>query len=804
MFWNFIRGTFRNIAAHKTFTIINILGLAIGVTCALVISLYLLHETGYDKFHSNYERIFRVTVRGKVKDVRYDGAVTSRVLGRTIQKEIEEVEEVTRLARFGAWLVTKDSIRYNEDGILFAHPNFFSFFDGFEVLKGDKETWLAEPKTIVLTESSALKYFSSTDILGEELLLEAGDKIYTVTGVIKDIPSNSHIRFDMMASLVTYQKHHNIYWANNNIYNYIKIREGVGRELAEEKINEFVPKYILPEFEKVLNMTFSEDDEYRYELQPLEMIHLHSSLEAELEQNGKAVYVYSFGIVAILILLIACFNFMNLSSANSVKRSQEVVLRKVSGAGRRLLILQFLVESVVFSLFALIIALLLAEMILPSFNRYFDLNLEFNFFKNFHTVFWILLFAVAVGIVAGVYPAFFISSFQPVKVLHGKLAGGLKNKTVRSVFVVMQFFISVLIIILTIVIYSQVQFMMKKDLGFENEYVIVIRRSDALKEDMENFKKDILENQGVKTVTNSNSIPGRGFVNNTFKLIGAQTNTSIMLNQIHVNYDYCEAYDLEVVQGRFFDPMVPEDSFACVINESAAKLMELTYPVGTKLEHPVMYKKRKKQYTVIGMVKDFHYQPLDKPVQPLVIFFMPGNWEGFVNVRISPKNMKKTIAFIEETWNKYTPDYPFVYFDMKKDFNRSYYSQQKLGRIFLVFSVLAVFVANLGLFGLISFVTSQRVREIGVRKALGASVMNLVVMLSKETFKLVFIASFLACGVAYVVARYWLGGFYYHINLSVKYFVAAALLVLILAQVTVFIKTYYAARKEPGESLKYE
>lgn len=803
MIWNFIKGTFRNFAGHKSFTAINILGLSIGITCALVISLYVIHETSYDEFHADFDNIYRITVHGEVSDVTFNGATSSGAIGKAINKEIDEVYDITSVARLGAWLVRYDSLGFNEDNILFGDSNFFKFFDGFEVLAGDKSKMLTKPRTIVLTESAAKKYFNSTNVLGKKLLLETGDRYYTVTGLIRDIPSNSHIKFDMMASMVTFRKSLS-HWTSNNLYNYIKIRDESDVDKVTEKLNHFVSKYILTELNDLFQNSFREGDEYRFEIQPVKKIHLYSALEAELEPNGRAVYVYTFGVVAILILIIACLNFMNLSSANSINRAREVILRKVAGAERRILILQFLVESIIYSLVAMVIALLLTEIILPAFNSYLDLNLEFHFFTNIPAVIGILVFALLVGIIAGSYPAVFISSFDPVKILHGKLGKGIKNKTIRSVFVVLQFFISVLIIILTIVIYSQVRFMMKKDLGFDNEHVIVIRRSDALKKKIQLFKDEIQENPYVLSATNSNSIPGRGFYNSTFRLLNQEESTTYLLNQVMVSYDYLSTYNLELLQGRFFDPKVPADSFACVINESAAKIMGLSYPVGSKLEQPGMFKKYSKHYSIIGMVKNFHFQSVDKPIQPLVICFMPGNWEGYINVKLSPKFKEKTISNIESVWQKYTPDYPFVYFYMNEDFNKSYHSQIKLGRIFIIFSILAIFVASLGLFGLIAFVSNQRVREIGIRKALGASVFSLVYMLTKETLKLVTIAAVIACIVGYLLAKYWLDGFHYKINLSPSYFLIASFLVIFIALATVFVQTYKTARKEPGTSLKYE
>lgn len=804
MFWNFIKGTFKSILGYKSFTTINIFGLAIGISCSIIIGLYLLHEYAYDKFHSNSEDVYRITLHGEVQGITFNGAPTSAAMGAAIRKDIQEVESLTRLTILGAWLVSNDSIRYNEDNILFADTNFFAFFDGFKVLYGNLNHLLNKPQTIVLTESTARKYFNRVDVVGEKLLLETGDKYYTITGVVKDVPSNSHIQFDMVASLVTYKKHGFNNWVDNSLYTYLRLKKNTSVPKIVEELNGFVVKYVLPQFDSIMESPLGKEDRYEFNLQAMENIHLHSALQQELQPNGNATYVYAFGIVAILILIITCLNFMNLSSANSVNRAKEVVLRKVAGGGRRVLILQFLTESVVFSFAALILALLLTEIFLPLFNVFFDLTLKFSIFSNPKAILTVVVFTLFVGLLAGSYPAFFISSFEPVKVLQGKLNQGVSNSKVRAIFVVVQFFISILIIILTIVIFAQTKFMMHKDLGFDQEHVVVIRRSDALGDDINKFKKELLKDDNIISATNSNAIPGRSFNNTTFAHQHNSESTNYLLNQIFVSYDFKETYQLELLQGRFFNPEIASDSFACVINERAAKLMGLGYPVGNTLEQPYMFKKYKKHYTIIGMVKNFHFQSVDKPIQPLIICFMPGNWEGFINVKITPRNREKTLAYMEKVWNSYTPEYPFVYFDLLEDFNKSYNSQVKLGRIFLLFSVLAVLIACLGLFGLIAYVTSQRFREIGIRKALGASVTSLVLTISKETFKLVLIASVLAWGVGFLLAKYWLGGFYYKINLSPLYFVFAALLVLAIALLTVFVQAYRAATMEPGKALKYE
>lgn len=801
MIWHFARGAFRNIATNKTFTAINILGLAVGVACALIISLYVIHETSFDKFHTNWQNIYRITIYGSVKGVDFKGAATSGSMSKAIYKEIGDVESATRVGRFGAWLVTNDSIRYNEDNILFVDTNFFRFFDGFKLIQGDKSELFSKPRSMVLTESASLKYFSSINTVGKKLRLETENEFYTVTGVVADPPSNSHIHFDMLASLVTYDRNVS-YWFSNNVYNYVRLKENVDSTTVLRQLNGFFKKYILPEINKVLEETFSDSDTYRFALQPVYKIHLHSNLEGELESNGRAVYVFTFAIVAILILIIACLNFMNLTSANSIQRAREVMLRRANGAGIRDLVLQFLTESVIYSLLALTIALILAELILPVFNSFLGLKIALHLIQNIPAILLILLVALLIGLFSGFYPAFFVTSIEPVMVLQGSNAKKYRKSHVRSLLVVLQLVMSIVIIELTLVISAQNKHMIRKDLGFDKEHILVIRRSDALKNNFDAFKKELLLNPDIQSVANSTAIPGRDFHSTAFKLIGKNENSGILLYQLFVSYDFSEVFKLTVLQGRFFDSSVSTDTFACVINESAAKLMGLCYPVGTEIIQPRVYKKLNLTYKVIGVIKDFNFKSVDKQIQPLILCLMPGNKEGYINVRVNPQSKSKTIDFLEKTWQQYSPEYPFQYFYLNDDFSKSYFPLVKLSRIFFIFSVLAIFLACLGLYGLISYSLNQRIREIGVRKSLGASVLRLIILLGRETFWLVLISTLLAWIVSYFLCDLWLDSFYYHISLKPSFFLLSALIVFIISMSTISIQSYRNAKQNPVEALK--
>jgi putative ABC transport system permease protein len=805
MFKNFIIITFRSIKAHKAYTLINIFGLAVGIAAALIISIYVINEVSFDNFHNDSDRIFRITVGGQLKGKELNIAMTSAPMSKILAEEISSIETVTRIARFGAWLIANDSIRFNEDNFLFADSNFFNFFS-FKLIQGNRDSLLSKPRSIVLTQSSARKYFGNENPIGKKLCVETDSQLYTVTGLMQDVPANSHFHFDMLGSLTTFDKYLNDIWVSHNVYTYLKAKQNTDVTLLEKDINLLVPKYVVPQVEEYLSITqedlSSGNHDYHFNLQPLKKIHLYSNLEIELENNGNALNVYSFAVIAFLILLIACLNFINLSTANSSNRAREVVLRKVVGSERLTLILQFLTESVLFCFFALILAFLMAELAIPWFNKYLDLQLNFSAFNNVPTILTILSTTFIIGILAGIYPAFFISSYDPVFVFQGILNKGIKNKRVRSVFVSFQFFISILFIILSFVVFAQVDFMLNKELGFKKDRIVVIRRPDALKKQLDNFKKEILRNPNIESVTNSNSIPGRDFWTSTFLIEGDTSNENILTNQLFVNYDFKEAFRLTMVKGRFFDSSVLSDSNSCVINETAARIIGTNSLIGRHLITPGFVKKKGMRLEIIGVVKDFHFKTVDKAIEPLVISLMQGNWEGYLNIRLNGSAIDKSIGFLEETWGKYTMEYPFVYFFLDQDFDRNYRSVINTGRLLFIFSILSLFVACLGLFGLVSFTTFKRTREIGIRRAIGATSFKIFYLLIKETLVLLLLASAFAWSIAFLFSKLWLKEFYLRIELSPKYFVLASLIVLLMAVIVVLYQFLISVDREPGDALK--
>lgn len=807
MFKNFVIITLRSLSTHRIYTFINVIGLAIGMACAILIAIFVLNETSYDRFYKDADRIYRVTVDGKLKGKKLKIAVTAAPMAQALVNEYPEIVMSTRIARFGAWLVSYKNKHVNEDNFLFADPDFFRLFS-LHLLKGNPDSVLAKPREIVLTQSTARRYFGNEDPVGKHLRIEMDSNLYTVTGVVQDVPFNSHFHFDMLGSLVTFEKHLQNIWVTHNVYTYIKVRENTNIDRLSVAINKLVPEHVAPQVKKYLGVPLSSlpggKHTIRYHLQPLTSIHLHSHLDNELEHNSRALYVYAFSIIAILILLIASLNFMNLSTANSSNRAREVILRKVIGSERKLLIFQFLIESVLLSFIALLIALLIAELAMPAFNKYLSINLNFTRLKNFPAIFFIVSFTLFHGILAGSYPAFFISSYDPVKVLHGNLNKGIKNRTVRSVFVVFQFTVSLLIIILTMVVYAQVDYMLNKKLGFDKERIVVIRRPDALKDKIEDFKREILQHPNIEAVTNSNSIPGRDFISSSYIFKSDSIRETILMNLIFVNYDFREAFRLHMVKGRFFSNTVPSDSFACVINQTAARAIGVPDIIGNSLEMAGVMNKFPKKFKIIGIVKDFHFETVDKPIEPLVMSLMPGNWEGYLNVRINSRGIDKSLKYLEETWKKYTSEYPFVSFFLDKDFDQNYRSVIRMGRVLVIFSIISVLVACLGLFGLVLFTSNQRTQEIGIRKAVGATFFRIMFMLLRETLRLIILSTFIAWVLAYLFSRLWLRNFYSRIQLTPRYFVFAFFIVFMLSILVVLYQCYIASRRDPGEALKAE
>jgi putative ABC transport system permease protein len=805
---SFFKVAIRIFYKYRSYTLVNVFALAIGLVSSIIIFLYVENEYSYDHFHRYAKNIYRIGIKGNVSGNRMNHAVTPAPLAPTLVKEIPEIEKAVRVGRFGAWLIRYKDIRNNEDNIVFTDSTFFEIFS-FRLISGDPALVLDKPESIVLSRKAAMRYFGNEDALGKKLRVENDSTYYEVTGVMEDIPQNSHMHFDMVASLSTLYKYINREaWVNSNFYTYIQVKEGVNRDFLTGKIQAMVEKYVEPAYYKMLSMEVKEssgsEDRYDFVLQPLTDIHLKSNLELEFEPGGNSRYVTIFSVLALLILVVACINFMNLATASTINRAKEVGIRKIAGSDKNILIRQFLIESMIITVLSLVVALLLVELLLPLFNNYIGLHLSLSQLASPKGLLALIILAGIVGIFAGLYPAFFLSSFNPVVVFRSWIHQGTRRSNLRAGLVFFQFFITVAVLTLTFIVYAQFNFLTTKDLGFNKENLLIIRRPDGLKKDLDKYRNAILNNAHVLHVTNTIALPGNIANSNTFYLEGTSPEKNYHLIFHMVNYDFLKTYELELSAGRFFDPAVRSDTASCVINETAARILGLDDPVGKCLVSAFSKKKIKPVHKIIGVVKDFNFQPLENPVGALIMFLIPGNPEGYLTVKVAPQEKEETIEFLRTEWEKFTDDYPFVYFFLDNHLKEYYYDIRKTGRIFLVLSVITLFLACLGLFGFISYSTNQRSREIGIRKVIGAGIPRLILLQLREIFFLVFSSSVFAWILVYFLAVSWLKDFYYKIPLSPFHFIMTMVIVLVFAILTISHRTYMAAKMNPGQSIRYE
>ncbi|MBN2480160.1 MAG: ABC transporter permease [Bacteroidales bacterium] len=800
--------TIRTFARYGTYTLINVFGLAIGIAASIVIFLYVNREAGFDRFHENADRIYRIGVRGMRLDNKINHAVTPAPLAKALLKEIDEVENVVRIARFGAWLVRYGDVQYNEDNIVFADPSFFQIFS-FPLVQGNPSEALKQPGSVVITRSTADRYFGSENPLGKMLRIENDSTYYEVTGVMDGIAVNSHMHFDMVASLLTFPKlEHEDSWVANYMYTYFLAEEKVSEKELSAKVNQLVQKYVMPDYLKLMEDDIPEmsagDYSYEFVLQPITDIYLRSSFENEFESNGNIFNVYLFSALAIVILVISCLNFVNLATARTANRAKEVSIRKIAGSDRKVLIRQFLTESSILAIIAMVLALLITELVLPSFNQYIGLDLSLSQLINTSGVMLLILLILVIGILSGLYPAFYLSSFDPVKVMRPDYHQRPDNSLYRKILVFFQFFVAIGMISMTIIIFKQHHFMVNKELGFNKENLLIIRRPDGLRDQLQAYKEKVLTHEGVVAVTNSTFIPG----NNTFPRIpfyfeGQDVSKNYSLDYIFVSGTFAETYEMQVVQGRFFIPEVPGDSAMCVLNEAAVEFMGLTHPVGQKLVS-LGGNQTRHTYEIIGVVGNVHFETLENAVRPLIMILMPGNYEGYLTVRLKPDDREQTISFLKNEWEKVTTAYPFVSYDLGSSLRQNYRTIVEGGRIFLAISVIATLIACLGLFSLVSYDYCRRRYEIGLRKVLGADMHRILLMQFKELLLIIIMASAFAWAGVFFLAGAWFNDIYYHITVNPLYFLISSVLVLIIASFSSGYQAYIVAVTKPEYALRFE
>ncbi|MEE9190717.1 MAG: ABC transporter permease [Candidatus Neomarinimicrobiota bacterium] len=808
MFRNYVITALRNILKHKGYSLINILGLAIGVTAFTLIMLYVQNELSYDRYHEKSDQIYRVATRGALAGNEFHMAVSPAPVGSAFVEEIPGVIQSTRVRNLGFPVIRYEDKVFSEERWFNADSTFFEVFD-VNFIQGDPVTALTQPNTVVLTESTADRYFGSEDPMGKTLNSDRR-RDYIITGVVEDPPQNSHFHYDFIASLMTYPDMANDpIWVSNNFFTYLVLDKNTPAQQVEDEFPGMVYKYAGPQIEQFMGVSWEQLIErgaaYGFHLQPLTDIHLNSHLEYEIEPNGNALYVTIFTAIAVFILMIACINFMNLATARSTKRAREVGVRKTLGSTRSQLIRQFLTEAILLSFIAFVIAMVFVQLILPAFNNMINLQLTMSLFTDPAMILIFIILVVAVGLVSGSYPAFFLANFNPVMVLKGSAHAQGKNSLLRSTLVIFQFVISITLFTGAIVVYDQLSYIQNKDLGYSKDQVLIVEKTDDIGEQIEAFKSELRQDPRTISVSNSTSLIGHNFGNTVHQVLGEPAENALLLSIFATDYAYADAYGLEVVKGRFYSPDRPADSSSAVINEAAARVLGFDDPIGKVLIRPGNTPGESNHSEIIGIVKDFHFQSLHQEIRPMTFtLFGTDGFGRYTAVKIPREDVQGTLDFIESVWKKYAVDQPFEYTFLDDDFNQLYIAEYRTRRIVTTFSILAILVACLGLFGLASYSVEQRTKEIGIRKVLGASVPNIYILLSTDILKLILIATALSWPLSFETMRRWLENFHYRIDYSNLTFLIAGLIAFLIAIVTVSTQAIKAARTNPVDSLMYE
>lgn len=804
MLKNYFTIAIRNILKRKFFTGINILGMTAGITACLLIALYIINEFSYDRFHANANRIYQVGLHKKfgVQDVR--SASICPPLADAMMTEIPEVESTFRMHQWGKPIFQYGEKAFTEDKVFFAESNFFDFFS-FRLISGDPKTALKEPNSVVLTETTARKYFGDENPLEKLILMGEGeDKVpYKITGIAADCRSNSHFSFDVLLSDAGPDNYFNSNaWLNSGVFTYFLLRENTSVSDVEKKFEDIVTKYVASEVQQFLGNSLDQFRKtggvYIYYTTKITDIHLKSTSQIDIEPGGSMMYVYVFGGIGIFIVLIACINFMNISTAQSAGRAKEVGLRKTFGSLRSQMIGQFLAESMLYSLVAVSLAVVLCYFLLPAFNLLSGKELSMIDLLDIEFILGVGLMLLVVGLLAGSYPAFYLTSFSAVEVLKGKVTMGLKSKGTRSTLVVFQFAISIFLIIVTSVVYTQINFMQQLQMGMDKENVLVIETGHRLGKNGDAFRTALVKQTGISNVSFTvNKFPE---VYSPGVMRYGSSGGDHFVGIYWADVDFQDVLKIEMKDGRYFSKDFLSDSTAVVINEAAAKEFgfyktegqEILYsPNGTLVPAHV-----------IGIMKDFNFESYRDNVRPLAIFPYPFSF-GNLMVRYEG-NAKTVIENTSKLWQQYGNSEPFEYTFMDENFDKLYRSEERIGHVLSVFSGLAIFIACLGLFALAAFTTEQRTKEIGIRKVMGASVGSLSMTLTKEFIILVFIAFVPAGTIGWWVSSQWLNGFAYRVEISPFIFLIACVSAITIAWVTVGYQSIKAARANPVDSLRHE
>jgi putative ABC transport system permease protein len=823
MLKNYFTIAFRNLRRHRFYAFINIAGLAVGLAACLIMILFVISEVSYDRHFKNAERIHRVNCEVKFGSTHFRIATVSAALAERLSENFPEIESAVRITRrWGSGFVKRNNgDRFRETDIVWADSSFFKVFS-VPVLHGDAESALKEPNTVAISRKMAEKYFPEGNAVGQSLILD-DDVNHKVTAVFENLPVNSHFHFEIVVSMAAFKNASSSTLVGGTGFNtYLLLKQGTDAKKLEEKFPAIVEKYVAPQIAGVAGADFSfekflkEGNIWSYSLVSLTDIHLHSNLLDELEAPGSITYVYLFSGIAFLILVAACINFMNLSTARSANRAKEVGMRKVMGSLRQHLVRQFLMESFLLMLFSVAIALVLAYLFIPVFNDLALKKLSIPFKEpSFYGI--LFLATLVIGISAGLYPSIFLSAFKPVDVLKGRLAQGARSGMIRSVLVMFQFLVSIFLITATIAINRQLNFIHQKNLGFEKEQVIIVKEAHLLDKKIQAFKDEVMANSFIKSGSVSGYLPVSGGwrSGNTFWKEGTVTSGDKMDDMLrldiwNIDHDYLRTLQMEIKEGRGFSAELASDSSGAILNEEAVRKFGFgKNALGQKISTIVGQKAdgtpdptKLETWTVIGVVRDFHYEPMKKSIAPMVFFLNSSN--GSVIFRFEGQKTTEVIETMRKTWTTFVPNEPFVYSFLDEDFGKMYASETRLATIFGLFAGLAIIIACLGLFALTAFMTEQRTKEIGIRKVLGASVSNIVILVSREFGKLILIAFLVAAPFTWFAISRWLEGYSYKTEIGWMIYVFSGLIAFTIALLTMGYQSIKAAMANPVNSLKNE
>lgn len=804
MLTKLLKTSLRSLASKKGFSLLNIGGLALGLACFMLIGVYVLEELSYDQYHQNFDRIHRMGLHIFMDGTESNFAVVAAPVATGLTDNFPEVSASTRLYTGGYPVLRYADKAFSEEHFFWADSTVFDVFT-IPLAAGNPETALVEPYSVVFSESMARKYFGGENPIGKTVNMD-NRQDYTVTAVMEDFPAASHVHPDFFAAMSGREHSRRTSWATNNTYGtYFLLDPSVPADVFQEKLKVLVKTYVYPEITQLFGTSVEEvlatGAEFSYLVEPLADVHLRSNLRAQFEPGGSILYVYLFAGIAIAILLIACINYINLSTAVSSLKAREVGIRKAVGSSRGYLIAQFLSDSTVLSLISMAIALTAVKLALPAFSTFTGKELELPLFENPFLIPGAVAFALFVGILAGSYPAFYLSSFSPVVVLRGDTAFGSSKSALRNGLIVFQYSVSAILLLASMIVYAQLEFIQNTNLGFSGEQVVVVEKTDDIGDRLDVLKRRIRNKSSVVAVGNSANLFGEVTSDDLFRAADQPESESKIVFLGYTDEGYAETYQLDLVDGRYFSPDQPADENAIVLNETAVRLLGLENPVGAKLaqlhsEHEI---------TVIGVVKDFHVESLENPIKPYGFRYLGRDGRGRnLSVRVRATDLAGVIDELEEEWYAVSNGQAFEYEFFDSVFEKYYLAEKSTGQVLIVFAALSILIACLGLFGLAAFATVQRTKEIGIRKSLGASAAGIVLMLYRDFGKWIVLANLIAWPIAYYVMNDWLQNFVFRTDIELLNFPVALFAGLVVAFLTIGYTTIRAASANPVQALRYE